>query len=165
METGDPIYREKADWIARTFADKKHRLWDGTGDTYFIYASDAIRWYAQISPEARDMWIQGVCGEDPKAWPKFSSLKDIGSVWELTHDPKLAERAWKQGMVIVNGEYKGFDARVRGINKEYACDLHLHTHMKNVLSLACAKEAMAAGVPPAGAQSQPTPAGPAPKGK
>lgn len=146
LETGDMKFKDKADWIATTFAAKEHRLFGGeynTGDSYFTYGSEAMRWYSRISPEARKIFVDGVQGTGAKDTPKFNGLGEIGEVWEITGDPKLAQQAYKQGMGLVNDEDRSFDPRFRGISR--GCDLQVHVHMRRALALARAKEAMIAG--------------------
>ena len=149
LETGDPKYKAKADWIATTFA-KGFRLWDGTGDTYFTYGSEAMRWYSLISPDAKKLFIDGVQlavsgAPVPKGEVVFNGLGEIGSVWDFTKDPKLAERAYKQGMGLVKSQDLSSDPRFRGIGR--GCDLEVHVYMRRALFLARAKEAMVAGAP------------------
>ena len=142
LESGDKAYKEKADWIATKFATGCE-LWGGTGDKYFTYGTEAVRWYAEISPEGKRLWIQGVQTNAPKD-AKFTCLADIGSVWEMNKDPELAARARKQGMDLLKTEYLGFDPRFRGIDTNCA-SIGVHAYMRQVLFLARAKEAMAAG--------------------
>ena len=143
LETGDPVYKAKADWIATTFATG-HKLWDGTGDGYFTYATEAIRWYAEIAPAARQLWLQGVQPGAPKDAPRFTSLGDIGSAWEMTRNPQLAARAYQQGLGLLKNVDATYDPRCRGIDSNDA-DLCMHTFMRRALFLARAKAAMDAG--------------------
>lgn len=143
LETGDKAYKTKADWIATKFATGRE-LWGGSGDSYFTYGTEAVRWYAEISPSAKQLWVQGVQTNAPKDAPKFTCLGDIGSAWEITADPKLATRACEQGMGLLKKEYTGPDPRFHGIDTNSA-SIAVHAYTRQALFLARAKAAMEVG--------------------
>ena len=158
VETGEPRYKQKADWLAKTFGgDPKHKLWMGTGNGYFTYGSSMIRWYSLLSADAEKRWIEGTRqGSGELRWKSgygkggtYSCLADLGSIWRKTGEAPLARAAHEAAQRMLTMFDKSNDPRFRWMENRYS--LYQHVHSRRALFMAQAKHAIVAGsrLPPA----------------